>query len=76
MDFEWDDAKAESNFRKHGVDFEEATRVFDDPLRIEWFDDRQNYGEDRFLVLGEVAGRILLVAYTMREETIRQHAKR
>ena len=71
MDFEWDEAKAETNYRVHGVDFEEASRVFDDPCRLEWFDDRRDYGEDRFLALGQVHGRIVLVAYTMREETIR-----
>ncbi len=67
MDFEWDENKAESNYRMHGVGFEEATKVFDDPLRIEWFDNRRDYGEDRFLA----NGRVLLVAYTMREETVR-----
>ena len=76
MDFEWDGDKAESNHRMHGVGFEEATKVFDDPLRIEWFDDRRDYGEYRFLVLGEVYGRVRLVAYTMRGETIRPiHAR-
>jgi uncharacterized DUF497 family protein len=33
--FEWDDAKAESNYRKHGVDFETATETFADPFAIE-----------------------------------------
>lgn len=55
----------------HGVGFEEAAKVFDDSLRIEWFDERRDYGEDRFLVLGEACGRVLLVAYTMRGETVR-----
>lgn len=32
--FEWDEAKAESNARKHGIRFEDAARVFDDPLAI------------------------------------------
>lgn len=69
--FEWDQTKAQSNLRNHGVAFEEATRVFDDPFAIEWLDDREDYGEDRYLILGEVNGRILLIAYTTREETIR-----
>ena len=34
MDFEWDDAKAESNRRKHGVPFDEAMTVFSDPLSL------------------------------------------
>ena len=77
MDFEWDGAKSESNFRKHGVDFEEATKVFDDLRRVEWFDDRRDYREERYLALGESEGRVLLVAYTLRGETIRLiHARR
>ena len=44
---------------------------------IEWLDDRREYGEDRFLILGEAQGRVLLVAYTVREERIRLiHARR
>jgi uncharacterized DUF497 family protein len=75
--FEWDEKKAESNYRKHRIDFEEATQVFSDPLSIEWLDDRTDYGEDRFIVLGKVQGRVLFVSYTIRGETIRLiHARR
>ena len=39
MEFEWNFPKAELNFRKHGVSFEIAKEVFNDPLAIEWPDD-------------------------------------
>jgi uncharacterized protein len=48
MEFEWDSNKADANLRKHRVSFEDATRVFLDPHRIETFDDWETYGEDRW----------------------------
>lgn len=66
--FEWDEAKAESNYRKHGVRFEEAARVFDDPLAITRQDRIEN-GEERWQTIGLVAGCLLLmVAHTLRLE--------
>jgi uncharacterized DUF497 family protein len=70
-DFEWDDAKAAQNYADHGVSFEVARRVFEDPFATERLDDRQDYGEDRYSILGMVDGRILYVAYTLRNGTIR-----
>jgi hypothetical protein len=70
-EFEWDDAKAAANYATHGVSFGAARAVFDDPFAIEWLDDRQDYGETRFAVLGVVEGRVIYVAYTMRGERIR-----
>ncbi len=69
--FEWDDAKAAANFAKHGVAFEAARDVFKDPFALEWADERQAKGEQRFVTLGMVEGRLLFVAYTMRGEAIR-----
>lgn len=72
MDFEWDPAKATSNLRKHGVDFEDAVRIFYDPWRIEKHDGRENYGEDRWVTIGMTDMQVLFVAYTVRhEDTIR-----
>ena len=72
LKFEWDKAKAESNERAHGVSFDLAKTVFKDPFAIERLDDRQDYGEERVLVVGRAEGNIvLLVAYTEREERIR-----
>ncbi len=69
--FEWDDAKAADNFAKHGVSFEAACRVFSDPFAIERLDDRRNYGEERFVIVGMVDERLLFVAFTMRADRIR-----
>ncbi len=69
--FEWDEAKANANLRKHGIDFLDAALVFDDEARLDWFDDREHYQEDRFCTLGDVQGRIIFVAYTIRGDRIR-----
>jgi uncharacterized DUF497 family protein len=69
--FEWDREKAETNLKKHGVDFADAARVFDDEARLEWLDDRDDYGEERFSTVGEVHGRIIFVSYTVRDDRIR-----
>ena len=55
MEFEWDSDKAVVNLRKHSVSFEETTRVFGDPNRIETHDGREAYGEDRWKTVGHVA---------------------
>ena len=69
--FQWDDAKAAANYAKHGVTFEAARDVFKDPFAIEQMDDRQNYGEERWTILGMAQDRLLLVAYTIRNDSIR-----
>ena len=69
--FRWDDRKAASNVVDHGVTFDAARDVFKDPFAVEQLDDRENYGEDRFTIIGVARGRLLFVAYTMRGETIR-----
>jgi len=66
-DCEWDDAKAAENYAKHGISFETAIRVFDDPFAIERLDDGEDYGEDHYGILGMVDGRLLYLAYTVRE---------
>lgn len=65
--FSWDDAKDRSNQRKHGVSFELAKFVFDDPLHITR-QDRIEKGEQRWQTLGMACGVVLLlVAHTWRE---------
>ena len=72
LKFEWNETKARSNWRRHGVSFELATSIFKDPFAIERLDDRLDYGEPRFVVLGMAEGQVLLfVAYTEREDRIR-----
>jgi hypothetical protein len=67
-EFEWDDAKAAANAQKHGVIFEEARGVFRDPFAIELLDDREAYDEDRFILIGMTAARVLVVVYTTRDD--------
>jgi uncharacterized DUF497 family protein len=69
--FEWDEAKAATNAARHGISFDAAKLVFADPFAIERLDDRENYGEERFNIIGMVEGRILFVSYTVRNDVIR-----
>jgi len=56
----------------HGVSFDLATTVFRDPFAVERLDDREDYGEQRFVLIGMAEGHVVLfVAYTEREERIR-----
>jgi uncharacterized DUF497 family protein len=72
LEFERHKAKAKANFRRHGVSFGLATTVFEDPFAIERVDDREEHGEERFVIVGGAEGRVLLyVAFTEREERIR-----
>ncbi len=70
--FEWDDEKATSNIRDHeGVTFEQAAAVFSDKFAVEWIDERENYGEERSVLLGMTGGQLLYVASTERGPNIR-----
>jgi len=69
--FEWDDEKAARNRRDHAVTFEMAREAFRDPFAIEWQDLTQDPNEERYGLIGTVEGRLLFVAYTLRNETIR-----
>src|SRR5690349_10729421 len=71
--FEWDEeSKAGSNFRKHGVRMPEAIPVFDDTCALTIVDDESDPGEQRFITHGMGAlGRLLVVVYTWRGESIR-----
>lgn len=72
MSFEWDPAKAETNFEKHGVRFAEAEAVFADDLAITITDDESDPYEQRFISIGRgVKGRILVVVYCYRGRNIR-----
>ena len=72
LEFEWHDAKAEANLQAHGVSFDLATTVFKDPFAVERLDDREDYGEQRFVIIGMAEGHVVLfVAYSERGERIR-----
>lgn len=72
MQFEWDAAKAKANFKAHEVSFELAKTVFDDAFAVGRLDDRGNYGERRFVIVGMAEGLALLfVVYAERDDRIR-----
>jgi len=63
MQYEWDEQKRLSNARKHGIDFRDAVEIFEgDTVLME--DDRFNYGEHRFVSLGPLQGRVIVVVHT------------
>ncbi len=71
-EFEWDPRKASANRRKHGVDFADATSVFEDEQALTVSDEISAVDEPRFLTLGrDLLGRLLVVTYTWRDERIR-----
>lgn len=71
MKFEWDQAKASANKRKHVVSFEEAASIFRG-FHVDRHDLRRDYGETRFIALGvDSNGVVLNVVYTLRGENVR-----
>ncbi|MEA5532577.1 BrnT family toxin [Crocosphaera sp. XPORK-15E] len=72
LEFEWDEKKAKANQTKHGISFEEASTVFDDPLSINFDDPDHSTGENRYLIIGlSDQGKFLFVSYTDRNNKIR-----
>ena len=65
--FEWDDDKAASNAAKHDVTFGQARSVFGDPFAIELQDDRDDYGEDRYILIGMTRVALLVVVFAERD---------
>jgi uncharacterized protein len=63
MKFEWDKQKNQANIAKHNLDFADAPKVFSLPLRIS-LDERQDYGEDRWIGIGMLDGRVVVVVFT------------
>jgi uncharacterized DUF497 family protein len=69
LELEWDQAKAKSNLEKHGVSFLTAAAVFKNE-RLERVDDREDYGEVRWIALGRVDIEVYRVIYTWRAENL------
>lgn len=68
MRFDWDEAKDRANRSKHGISFETARLVFDDPLHVS-VPDRHEHGEERWKTFGLVGPVVILaVAHTYGEE--------
>jgi uncharacterized protein len=72
MQFEWNPQKSATNFRKHGVSFDEAATVFKDDLSLTGDDPEHSLVEERFVTFGvSGAGRLLVVSFTERGDRIR-----
>ena len=70
VQFEWEEAKARSNLRKHGISFELAVRVFADECRMERLDGCRS-DEERWITTGLVEGTEMVIAYTLRGDVVR-----
>jgi len=69
LQFEWDPNKAATNLRKHGVSFSEAAEIFKDPLALTLFDERNSTQEERWITLGQVrVRRLVVVVHTWQEQ--------
>jgi uncharacterized DUF497 family protein len=72
MQFEWNPLKAATNLKKHGVSFEEAKTVFDNPLAVIFDDEAHSIDESREIIIGHSQrNRLLLVVFTERSNSIR-----
>ena len=71
--FEWDTDKAKENLKKHGISFEEAVAIFDDPLFAERYDAKNStIDESRFRGVGKIRGfTVIVTCYTFRGERTR-----
>jgi len=67
MRFEWDENKRKDNIRNRGLDFADAWKIFNAPMRTR-LDDREDYGEDRWIGIGILDARIVVTVFTEREE--------
>jgi len=66
MKYVWDRHKNAANIAKHGFDFTDAERVFEEPV-IVWVDKRRNYGEERYVAIGSFEGICFTVVFTDRQ---------
>jgi uncharacterized DUF497 family protein len=64
-------AENQSNILKHGLSFVDAWEMFETPMLVE-LDDREDYGEERWIGIGRIQTRTVVIVYTeLDEETIR-----
>ncbi len=77
LKFEWDRKKAESNLSKHRVSFQEALKVFGDPLARIFDDEDHSVKEQREIIIGHsVKGRLLVVCFIPQEDLVRVFSAR
>ena len=70
MRFIWHEPKRQENLTKHGMDFTDAARVFAGPT-FTFEDDREDYGEQRWVTLGLLSAKVVVIVHTETEEEIR-----
>jgi uncharacterized DUF497 family protein len=70
MRFLWDEPKRQANLNKHGVDYTDAERVFAGPT-FTFEDDREDYGEQRWVTLGLLGVKVVVIVHTETAEEIR-----
>ena len=73
MNFEWDIAKNRQNIKKHKIDFNTASKVFNDVNRIELYDEKHSEFEDRYIAIGLIEDclMVVFVSYTPKNDAIR-----
>ncbi len=69
LEFEWDEEKARANLTKHGVSFLTAAEIFANEI-MERIDDREDYGEVRWIALGTADAEVFRVVYTWRSNRL------
>ncbi len=70
MNFTWDETKRQANLTKHGLDFADAEKVFSGPMVL-FEDQRNDYGEQRMIGIGQLEALVVLVVHVETDEQIR-----
>lgn len=73
---EWDNDTAAVNLRDHGLSLVDAAAACRDPFAVDWMDMRQDYGEERSILLGLCRRTVPYVAYTERGDNVRMISAR
>jgi len=70
MHFDWNTEKNQSNSLKHGIDFNDAVKIFDGRMLIKE-DTREDYGERRWISIGLLNEIVVVMVFTIRDEIVR-----
>jgi uncharacterized protein len=71
VNFEWDEEKRRANIIGHSLDFADSWEIFEGPM-LTGLDEREDYGEDRWIGIGLLKGIVVVIVFTERgEDTIR-----
>lgn len=70
MKFEWDENKNKSNIQKHAIDFSDSAKIFNQTMVIK-LDERADYGESRWIGLGQLEDIVIVMVFTKRNDNVR-----